>query len=90
MFQLRETLEKTKCQPDWIEIEITEGVLLNNSPNTRMVLEQISKMGVSIAIDDFGTGYSSLSYLQNFPIDVLKIDQSFVRVCAPIKRNSFL
>nr|WP_319485483.1 EAL domain-containing protein [uncultured Cohaesibacter sp.] len=85
--QLKMMLKKTGCQPDWIEIEITEGVLLDDSPTIRGVLERISQMGVSIAIDDFGTGYSSLSYLQNFPIDVLKIDQSFIQgMCTDQKK----
>lgn len=62
-----------------LEVEITEGVLLENSKETVQLLHKIRSLGVSLAVDDFGTGYSSLSYLTRFPIDKLKIDQSFVR-----------
>ena len=62
-----------------LEVEITEGVLLENSRETVQLLHKIRSLGVSLAVDDFGTGYSSLSYLTRFPIDKLKIDQSFVR-----------
>lgn len=62
-----------------LELEITEGVLADNVVKARETLEALKRMGVRLAIDDFGTGYSSLSYLKQLPIDVLKIDQSFVR-----------
>ncbi|GAA0853512.1 GGDEF domain-containing phosphodiesterase [Aliiglaciecola litoralis] len=62
-----------------LELEITEGVLFNNDYGTLDSLQKLRKMGVKLAIDDFGTGYSSLSYLKDFPIDKIKIDQSFVR-----------
>ncbi|WHH50856.1 EAL domain-containing protein [Pseudomonas sp. Ap32] len=62
-----------------LELEITEGVLADNVVKARETLEALKCMGVRLAIDDFGTGYSSLSYLKQLPIDVLKIDQSFVR-----------
>ncbi|HYN27142.1 MAG TPA: EAL domain-containing protein, partial [Burkholderiales bacterium] len=61
-----------------LEMEITEGVLMIQSPENLKILEQLTDMGVGLAVDDFGTGYSSLSYLQRFPIQTLKIDQSFV------------
>ena len=62
-----------------IAIEITEGVLLNDSPSVREKLEYLQKMGVQLVLDDFGTCYSSMTYLKKFKVDYLKIDQSFVR-----------
>ena len=63
----------------FLELEITESVVMQNAPEAIVMLEQLSAMGVSLSIDDFGTGYSSLNYLKRFPIDTLKIDQSFIR-----------
>ena len=62
-----------------MELELTEQTLIQNVENSRYILKKLKHMGISVAIDDFGTGYSSLSYLKNFPVDVLKIDQSFIR-----------
>jgi diguanylate cyclase (GGDEF)-like protein len=76
---IRCVLEETGMNPDQLELEITEGVLMHNADATIQVLLAIKAMGIHLAIDDFGTGYSSLSYLRRFPIDVLKIDQSFIR-----------
>ena len=76
---IRSALKDSGLSPQSLEVEITEGVLLENSEATITLLNQIRAMGVAVAIDDFGTGYSSLSYLTRFPIDKLKIDQSFVR-----------
>ncbi len=72
-------LQDSGLSPQSLEVEITEGVLLDNCQATVDVLRSIRARGVAVAIDDFGTGYSSLSYLTRFPIDKLKIDQSFVR-----------
>jgi EAL domain-containing protein (putative c-di-GMP-specific phosphodiesterase class I) len=72
-------LADTGLDPRWLELEITEGTLLEGGEATRSVFKDLHEMGVRISVDDFGTGYSSLSYLKRFPVDALKIDQSFVR-----------
>lgn len=71
-------LEQAQCRPEWIEIEITESLLLDDKSFTLETLSALQAMGMTIAIDDFGTGYSALSYLARFPIDTLKIDRSFI------------
>ncbi len=72
-------LAATGLDPQYLEIELTESALVQDVKSTMTTLQALKEMGVKIAIDDFGTGYSSLSYLRQFPIDTLKIDQSFVR-----------
>jgi diguanylate cyclase (GGDEF)-like protein/PAS domain S-box-containing protein len=76
---VRAILEETRLNPCYIELELTESVLMQNAEFTAPALIALKAIGVRLAIDDFGTGYSSLSYLRRFPIDTLKIDQSFVR-----------
>lgn len=76
---LRAILEETGLDPSFLELELTESVLMENVGSTASVLHELKKLGLRLAVDDFGTGYSSLSYLMQFPIDALKVDQSFVR-----------
>lgn len=75
---LRETLRETGFQPQNLELEITEGVLMAHIEDAKTLLADIQSLGVKIAIDDFGTGFSSLSYLTQLPINTLKIDRGFV------------
>ena len=76
---VRSVLVDTGLSPDRLELEITEGVLIDDFERAIATLGRLKGLGVRIAMDDFGTGYSSLSYLQSFPFDKIKIDQSFIR-----------
>jgi diguanylate cyclase (GGDEF)-like protein/PAS domain S-box-containing protein len=73
------TLQETGLDPRLLELELTESVLMKHVESTAAILKTLRVAGVQLAVDDFGTGYSSLSYLRKFPIDALKIDQSFIR-----------
>ena len=72
-------LRETGMLPSFLELEVTESILMQDAESSASVLESLKTMGMQLAIDDFGTGYSSLSYLKRFPINTLKIDQSFVQ-----------
>jgi diguanylate cyclase (GGDEF)-like protein/PAS domain S-box-containing protein len=73
------TLQETQLDPGYLELELTEDTIMEDAEEAIGVLHQLKEMGVNLSIDDFGKGYSSLSYLKRFPIDTLKIDQSFVK-----------
>jgi diguanylate cyclase (GGDEF)-like protein/PAS domain S-box-containing protein len=75
---LRAILKDTRLDPRYLELELTESVLMQHAKSSASVLSTLKSIGVRLALDDFGTGYSSLSYLKMFPIDSLKIDQSFI------------
>ncbi|MDP1530849.1 MAG: EAL domain-containing protein [Rhodoferax sp.] len=74
-----EILNETGLAPQYLELEITESILVDGLASVSTILREFKQAGIMISLDDFGTGYSSLSYLKRFPIDKLKIDQSFVR-----------
>ena len=76
---MRNILNETNFDAKKLELEVTESVFMDDIKHTIKVLKSLNDLGLEIAIDDFGTGYSSLSYLSQFPIDRLKIDQSFIR-----------
>lgn len=81
--RVTETLAESMIDPAFIELEITEGIVMRDVERTIELLEDLRERGLTLAIDDFGTGYSSLAYLKRFSIDKLKIDQSFVRHLRP-------
>jgi diguanylate cyclase (GGDEF)-like protein/PAS domain S-box-containing protein len=76
---VQKILDDTGFDPRSLELELTETFLMQDSKSTVAVLRKIKDMGIQLALDDFGTGYSSLSYMRRFPIDTLKVDQSFIR-----------
>jgi diguanylate cyclase (GGDEF)-like protein/PAS domain S-box-containing protein len=85
---LRAILEETQLPPQLLELELTESFLMQDSRFTVSVLRSLNEVGVRLALDDFGTGYSNLSYLKRFPLDILKIDRSFVSDVAKDARDA--
>src|SRR5581483_8427772 len=73
-----EVLQSTRLEPRYLELELTESMVMHDAPQLVAMLDELKELGVKIAVDDFGTGYSSLSYLKRFPVDRLKVDRSFV------------
>jgi len=83
-------LSDTDLEPRFLELELTEGVLMKDVESAASKLRELKEMGIRIAVDDFGMGYSSLSYLRKFPIDVLKIDRSFVNQITTLEDDAIL
>ncbi len=77
--RVEQALSKHQIAAGWLELEITESMLMQNADDVVAIMTQITNLGVTLALDDFGTGFSSLSYLKRFPIDTLKIDRSFIQ-----------
>ena len=77
--QVKDTLIKYDVKPQFIELEVTESVVMDELANVITTLKELKEFGIEIAIDDFGTGFSSLSYLQKLPLDRLKIDRAFIK-----------
>jgi len=76
--EVANVLRDTRLDPGCLELEITESVLMDDGAGAMKTMLELKQLGVTLAIDDFGTGYSSLSYLRQYPIDVLKVDKSFI------------
>lgn len=76
--QLSAALGGTGCRPDRLELELTEATAMQHAATVQMLLSEVRTMGVRVALDDFGTGYSSMAYLKSLPVDIIKIDRSFV------------
>jgi EAL domain-containing protein (putative c-di-GMP-specific phosphodiesterase class I) len=72
-------LSESGLDPKWLELELTESLMLDDSETTIKIMRTLRRLGVSLSLDDFGTGWSSLSYLRRFPINRIKIDRSFLR-----------
>jgi diguanylate cyclase (GGDEF)-like protein len=87
---IRQQLAAHNWDPDLLEVEITEGLLLDDSPEVNKYISEISNCGVRLSVDDFGTGFSALSYLKNYPVNTVKIDRSFIMDLPGDKENEVL
>ena len=87
---IRQQLATHNWDPDLLEVEITEGLLLDDSPEVNKYISEISNCGVRLSVDDFGTGFSALSYLKNYPVNTVKIDRSFIMDLPGDKENEVL
>jgi EAL domain-containing protein (putative c-di-GMP-specific phosphodiesterase class I) len=85
--QVRRALRDSGLPAARLELEITEGVLIEDMPRAKRTMQSLKALGILIALDDFGTGYSSLSYLEAFPLDRIKIDRSFVAPLGQSERS---
>ncbi|WP_308254926.1 bifunctional diguanylate cyclase/phosphodiesterase [Geminocystis sp. GBBB08] len=88
--EVKDILEKTKFNPEYLELEITESLLMQDVTRTEFIINELSNLGVKFSLDDFGTGYSSFGYLKKFPFHIIKIDQSFVSDLAINKQDQAL
>jgi EAL domain-containing protein (putative c-di-GMP-specific phosphodiesterase class I) len=86
--EVEEILRETGLNPGALELEITEGVAMEEAPSTLTTLYKLKGLGLKLSIDDFGTGYSSLSYLKRYPVDYLKLDRSIVEGLDQDPRNN--
>jgi EAL domain-containing protein (putative c-di-GMP-specific phosphodiesterase class I) len=84
---IEQTLKKTGLPPEYLNIEITEGIAIYNIDDAVQKLDRLKQLGIRISLDDFGTGYSSLSYIKSLPIDFLKIDRAFIKGIAENNRD---
>ena len=84
---IRDALQEGGLDAKYLEVEITENILMRDTKEIVWILDQMKDLSLRIALDDFGTGYSSLSYLTSFPVDIIKIDRSFVMGCTELKNN---
>lgn len=87
---IRDALQEADLEAGNLEVEITENILMQDTEETIWILQQMKDLCLRIALDDFGTGFSSLSYLTSFPVDIIKIDRSFVMGCTMQKNNIFI
>jgi diguanylate cyclase (GGDEF)-like protein/PAS domain S-box-containing protein len=89
--QVKEVLRRTRLEPQYLKLEVTESTVMENSETALRVLSELNALGISLSTDDFGTGYSSLSYLHRFPFQRMKIDRSFInRMDADIKSEAIV